>query len=249
MFDKTLGVGLLFTFIILCLIYGLVFPQDFLRSFFRVLFILYMPDVRIGIIITVLVLYIIYILKKNATNTLNDSDKSNHIIFAVTIALFMNGMLQLLSEAELVNIFDMPFLINKYAFSTMSLIITSIIVIPYIIFIFYSKKTHSLSLPVVNTLFAIASLFLTTIISLKEINMHFDTSKPNVIEGTVESKRMTRAYNPKGYGKLYYVTYSGYEEREVPSSTYREMEVSDKVNMYINDGYLGVKWISKIEKI
>lgn len=250
MYNKNLIIKLFFTFMILCLIYLLVFPSDFLGSFFRVLFFLYMPDTRVGIIIIFLIIYIVYVLKrKNTTNILNNTNNSYHIIFAVSIALFMNGMLQLLSQDGLIYMFDIPFLINKYEFIILSLIITFIIAVPYMIFIFYSKVKHPLPVLIVNALFGVISLFLTTVISLKEVNMYFDKSIPKIIEGTVEDKRITSAYNRQGYGKLYYITYSGYEEREVPSSTYREMNISDKVNIYINDGYLDVKWISKIKKI
>lgn len=246
MYNKNLIIKSFFTFMILCLIYLLIFPSDFLRSFFRVIYFFYMPDTRVGIIITFLIVYIVYVLKrKNTTNT----NKSYYLIFALIIALFMNGMLQLLSQDGLIYMFDIPFLINKYEFIILSLIITFILAVPYMIFIFYSKGKYPLSVLIVNTLFGVISLFLTIVISLKEINMYFDKSIPKIIEGTVKDKRMTSAYNRQGYGNLYYITYSEYEEREVPSSTYREMNISDKVNIYINDGYLDVKWISKIEKI
>ncbi|WP_345978889.1 hypothetical protein [Sulfurimonas sp. HSL3-2] len=250
MYNRDLGVRLFFTFLIVCLIFGFVFPLEFFRDFFRILFIIYMPITRIGVIVTLLIIYIIYVLKrKNTTKDLNDSNKLHHIVFAITIALFMNGMLQLLSEAGLVNIVDLPFLINKYKFVMLSLTITLIVIIPYIIFIFSSKSTYSLSELMVNTLLGVVGLSLTVAVSLKEINMYFDKSKPKIVEGFVESKRVGSAYNKSGRGHLYYVTYSGCEEREVPTSTYGKMEVSDKVNEYIKDGYLGIKWVSKIKKI
>ncbi|MEJ2373829.1 MAG: hypothetical protein P8Y16_08635 [Sulfurimonas sp.] len=77
--------------------------------------------------------------------------------------------------------------------------------------------------------------------------MYFDTSKPRIVEGSVIDKRMSGLYTKTGH-KRYYVTYSGYEEREVPSSTYRDIEFLDKVDIYIKDGYLGAKWVSKIER-
>jgi len=250
MYDKNLIIKLFFTFMIFCLIYLFVFPVDFFSSFFKILLFLYIPDTRIGTIVTFLTIYIVYIIKRNnVINTLDNSDKLYDIIFAVIIAFFMNGMIQLLSEDGLIYRFDIPFLINKYEFIILSFIITFIIAVPYMIFIFHSKGKHSLSVLIANTLFGLASLFLTTMISLKEINMYFDKSKPKIIKGIVEDKRTGSTYNRQGYGKLYYITYSGYEEREVPISTYNEMSISDKVNVYINDGYLGVKWISKIEKI
>lgn len=244
MHNKTLGGELLLILMTLCITYGFIFPQEL----FRILLILYMPDTRIGIIVFFLGIYIVYIKKNKVINDL-DSNKTYHIIFAISIALFINGMIKVLSEAWLVNIFDIPFLINKYEFLTWSLIITFIIFIPYIIFIYYSKISHSLSVLIVNALFGIISLFLTTIIGLKEINTYFDKSKPKIIEGIVEDKRIASSHSKSGYGKLYYVTYSGYEEREVPSSRYLEMDISNRVNVYIKEGYLGAKWVSNIEKI
>ncbi|MEA2017391.1 MAG: hypothetical protein U9N59_02990 [Campylobacterota bacterium] len=244
MYNKNLIIKLFFTFIILCLIYLL----DFLRSFFSVLFFLYMPDTRVGIIVTFLIVYIVYFLKrKNTTNTLNNTNKSYHIIFAVSIALFINGMLQLLSQNGLIYMFDIPFLINKYEFVILSLIITFMIAFLYMIFIFYSKVKHSLSVLIVNALFGVFSLFLTTAISLKEVNMFFDTTKPHINETVVVDKRMENALSKTGF-KLYYITYAGYKEQEVTSSTYRKMDISDKVNVYVKDGFLNAKWVAKIEK-
>ena len=103
MYNKDLAVNLLFTFLILCLIYGFIFQLELVRNFSRILFILYMPDTRVGIIITLLGIYIVYIIKKkNITNGLRPN-RAYHFVFAVSIALFMNGMLKLLSEVWLVN--------------------------------------------------------------------------------------------------------------------------------------------------
>lgn len=249
MHNKNLIIKLFFTFMILCLIFISVFPSDFFRGFFRVLFFLYMIDTRVGMIFIFLIIYIIYVLKKkNMTTTLNNTNKSHYIIFAVSIALFMNGMLQLLSQNGLLYMFDIPFLINKYEFIIVSLIITFIIASLYMVFIFYSKGKQPLSVLILNALFGVISLFLTTVISLKEVNMFFDTTKPHINETVVVDKRMENALSKTGF-KLYYITYAGYEEQKVPASTYRKMDITDKVNVYVKDGFLNVKWVIKIEKI
>ena len=245
MYNKDLILKFIFAFIIFFFVYILTFPTEFFRDFFRILLVLYRPSTRIGIVVILLIVYIVYVFR---ANSFNDSNKLYHITFAISAALFINVMLQLLSEKGLLFIFEFPFLVNKYEFIETSLLTTLMIAIPYIIFVFSSQvNTHSLSELAINALFLIISLFLTIVISLKEINMYFDKSEPTIIEGSVISKRASSAYKKTGQ-KIYYVTYSGYEEREVPSSTYREVEFLDKVNIYIKDGYLGAKWVSKVEK-
>lgn len=177
------------------------------------------------------------------------SSKISYTILLISFALIINGIMVLLIENTTVAI--LPHIIDYSAMVPMAFKVTIFLTLVLGIYIFYTLQ-HSSRL--VSTLFQVLTisafgLFLSLLVEIKDINTHFDISKPEIINYTLIEKEAI--WYPK-HGTNYIFHLSNMDnsnatlDEQVPYSLYLQAKQGDLVHLYKREGLLGFPWIEKI---
>jgi len=166
------------------------------------------------------------------------------IILALFSALFLNGLIKLILESF--SIFYVPRLVERYSFLLPSFELAAAFLFGYILFVlFYFYKSSRLALALfLGATYGLSAVFLSSLTSLKEVNIYFDKSTTAKELHRVEA---TRAVT--GRSSRYYVTFNELDEIRVPYSLYKQFHTNDFAIIYTKKGFLYAPWIVSIKKM
>lgn len=171
------------------------------------------------------------------------------IILALSTALFINGMIQLFR----IEVLKVPFTIDASSMALDSMLIGSIVILILIalsiLLLRRSARVHLIiiELVLVGYLGAVSSSFA----ELRDINMELDGSKGTAYQVNILNKTSTRGRRSSSY----YVYVHNWNSKsrdlkvEVSSGFYNTVSVGDQLLFVQKEGYLGYKWVERIEKI
>lgn len=95
----------------------------------------------------------------------------------------------------------------------------------------------------------ILGILLTTIAEVKDVNMYFDTSKPEITDCRVLSKEKIVQQSSRGRTSINYLLYTDRGSFYVLQAMYELAESDDIYRVYYRKGYLDYEWIEKIELV
>lgn len=171
------------------------------------------------------------------------------LILALSSALFVNGMIQLLR----IEVIEVPFTIDVSNLALDSVLIGSIIILILIassvLLLRRSARAHLIiiELVLVGYLGAVSTSFA----ELRDINMELDTSKGTPHQVNILNKTSTRGRSSSSY-YVYVPNWNGKSgsiKVEVSSELYNNVSVGNQLLFVQKKGYLNYRWVESIEKI
>lgn len=177
------------------------------------------------------------------------SSQLSYTILLISFALIINGFMVLLMENTTVAI--LPHIIDYSAMVPMAIKTTIILTLILSIYIFYTLR-HSSRL--ISTLFQVLIIgalgfFLSSLVEIKDINIHLDTSKPEIINYTLMEKEAI--WHPKhGTNYIFHLIDqkdpTNILDEQVPHQLYLQTKKGETLHIYKREGLLGFPWIEKI---
>ena len=157
---------------------------------------------------------------------------------------FLNGTITLYIDSSV--IFMFPNLVDETALFVPAFYVSVLMLLLYLLAvgkIFY--KSTRLALAVfVGITYGFVGFYLSALVSLKEIDIYLDTSKPIVRYDQVVSKRESH-----GRSSSYHVTFRKLGEIKTDSVFYKKFALHEMAKVYIKKGYLNMPWVYKIDSV
>lgn len=173
-----------------------------------------------------------------------------HVFSIIIFALLANGAIILFADMTTVQI--MPQLVHSFSVVPLSIKITIVILMLFLMAVFFFLRKSSRLSPVATQIITLGTLgiLLSSVAEIKEIDVQMDTSPSSIYESRITGKE---AVHHRKRGTTYHLYFRPWEAGErvfdliVPYSLYAKSNEGDLARIYQHEGYLGYPWIENID--